>query len=84
MTITSFVTEKSEAKALYIRENGIYLDSYFANDHLINVYSLNGYFVEVVINVRKSKIVDYITFESGFKRIKGLPFATGLPGKALV
>lgn len=70
ITINKFARDSDKSKAVYIRKNGIYLDSYFDNDHLINVYALHDFFVEVVISIRRSRIIDYIPFERGFKRME--------------
>jgi hypothetical protein len=70
ITISKFAKDNDKTKASYIKKNGIYLDSYFDNDYLVNVYALHDFFVEVVISIRISRIVDYIPFERGFSHMK--------------
>ena len=78
MTRAHFSEEDAELKARHLKQHGVYIDSYFLNDHLINVYTLNDFFVEVIINVRKSLVVDYIVFEKGFSGLRRLPYGLGV------
>jgi len=66
ITINKFAETKKCNKATVVKKNGIYVDSYFDNDLLINIYALNEFFVKVVINIRRNRIVDYIPFEKDF------------------
>jgi len=66
ITINKFAETNKWNKATVIKENGIYVDSYFDNDLLINIYALNEFFVKVVINIRRNRIMDYIPFEKDF------------------
>ena len=62
----SFSKASNSIRAGLIRRYGVYIDSYFNNDQLINIYALREFFVEVVINVRHNSIVNYCAFEKGF------------------
>jgi hypothetical protein len=37
VTINKFAKDNDKRKAGYIRKSGVYLDSYFDNDYLVNV-----------------------------------------------
>jgi hypothetical protein len=81
MTINTFIEEDQENQARQIKQYGVYIDSYFLNDHLINVYSVYEFFVEVIINVRKSSVVEYVAFEKGISGIRRLPYGLGVGRK---
>jgi hypothetical protein len=66
ISLKTFLRSNDSERAGLIRRYGVYIDSYFNNDHLVNIYALREFFVEVVINVRYNNIVNYTAFEKGF------------------
>jgi hypothetical protein len=66
ISLKTFSKASDNVRAKLIRHYGVYIDSYFNNDNLINIYALKEFFVEVAINVRHNNIIHYTAFEKGF------------------
>jgi hypothetical protein len=66
ISLKAFSKASDNVRDRLIRQYGVYIDSYFNNDHLINIYALKEFFVEVVINIRYNNVVNYTAFERGF------------------
>jgi hypothetical protein len=66
ISLKTFSKSSDSVRAGLIRRYGVYIDSYFNNDHLVNIYALKEFFVEVIINVRYNNVVNYTAFEKGF------------------
>jgi len=72
MTIYEFAVLDINAKADALWHSGIFLDNYIDNKKGVNLYSFNGYFVEVTLNNPNQEIINITPFKRGFRLDKYL------------
>lgn len=70
LTIYNFVKLSLEEKAELIKKKGVFLENLGDGGNEINLYYLQGFFVEVEVNKLQNFIVDITPFKQGYKANK--------------
>lgn len=65
MNIYNFTKQTDAVKYLLIRYQSTLIDKYLHDDNLIEIYKLNNFFIEVVLNLARSTM-DITPFKHGF------------------
>lgn len=66
-TIYSFVKLSLDEKSALVKEKGVFLENLGDGGNEINLYYLQGFFVEVEVNKLQNIIVDVTPFKQGYK-----------------
>jgi hypothetical protein len=67
MTATEFNRLKENGKVSIVSEQGVLIEEKIVDKHLIKIYSMTGFFVEVWVGVKKLKIHKVEALEKGNK-----------------
>ncbi len=67
MTLYEFRLLDETERYNAIWDKGVYLDSVEENEHKINVYAIDRFFVEVVYDGKLNKIIENRCFKSGHR-----------------
>lgn len=70
MTIYDYAKLSTEEKEELLKNQALFVDQYNEDDVLIQIYFLNGFFVEVTI--KSGKVTDNIPYKRGYKMKKGI------------
>ena len=54
-------------KASELKNNGVLLDKDELKEERVNLYYINGFFVEETIRLKQNKVVDIIPYKHGFR-----------------
>jgi hypothetical protein len=65
MTIYDYAKLSAEEKEELLKNQALFVDQYNEGDVLIQIYFLNGFFVEVTI--KNGKVTDNIPYQRGYK-----------------
>ena len=65
--IHNFVKLSLDEKAELIKKKGVFLENFGDAGNEINLYYLQGFFVEVEVNKLQNLVVDIIPFRQGYK-----------------
>jgi len=68
MTVYNYAKLSKREQESLLNSEGLYLDLYFDNENLINVYYLNGFFIEVVLC--KGMVIDILPYKRGYEMDK--------------
>lgn len=70
MTIYDYAKLSEGEKEELLKNQALFVDQYNDGDVLIQIYFLNGFFIEVTI--RNGKITDHIPYQRGYKINKSI------------
>lgn len=65
LTIYSFARLNKEEKVLLVNERGVFLENLGDAGNELNLYYLEGFFVEVEINRLQDVVVDIVPYKQG-------------------
>jgi hypothetical protein len=65
MTIYDYAKLSEGQKEELLKNQALFIEQYNDDDVLIQVYFLNGFFVEV--SIKNGKVSDYIPYQRGYK-----------------
>ena len=71
MTIYDYAKLSEGEKEELLKNQALFVEQYTDGDVLIQIYFLNGFFVEVTI--KKGKVTDNIPYKRGYKINKDIP-----------
>ena len=67
MTLYEFKMLNETDQYNVIWDKGVYLDSIVENEHKINIYAIDRFFVEVVYDSKSNKIIENRPFKEGHR-----------------
>lgn len=62
-----FAKLNDEDKATELMNNGVLLDKDLEKEQAVNLYYLNGFFVEETISKKQNRVVDIIPYKHGYR-----------------
>ena len=62
-----FARLNDQDKATELMNNGLLLDKDLEKEHDVNLYYLNGFFVEETISKKQNRVVDIIPYKHGYR-----------------
>ena len=74
MELYEYLLLNRDEKAQYLWENGELIANLKEGEQGFNLYSLNGYYVEVTLSNTDNKIIDIMPFKKGVRLEKHLDF----------
>lgn len=66
-TLTDFIKKDFTSQSLILKENALMLDQYTEKDKTVNLYFLEGFFVEETVSGKENKVIDILPFKQGYK-----------------
>jgi hypothetical protein len=66
MTIYTFAKLNMNEREEMIQKQGVFLESWIDNDNLINLFYVDGFFVEIALNPLRNEPVSIIPFKRGY------------------